>query len=610
MLMKKFRMKNKKNYFWILAIFLNISEVKAVDVYLDISKSPIQTEGYILTKPERNIKTVEIITYNDIKKLPVNSIEELLDYFSGVDSQKRGPFDVQSDISIRGGNFQQTLVLIDGVRISDPQTGHFNLDIPFTLEDIERIEVLKGPGSSAFGSNAFTGVINIVTKKRGAPNSVCLSYGGYNTARGLASISRENTNTFQRFSIEKIKSDGWLKKDNKNLTDFDITKFSISTGYKKLKLDYGFLSKDFGAYDFYSPGANADSRESTDTEFVKFSLSNNSPEFDIFYRSHFDRFIYKYSLDLGKNKHRTNVYGLNFRFYPFFKEKKFVVGLENIFEEIESTKLGNHSETKYGLFSEYRERIKEKTDLYLGARFDSHSNEKFGYNFSPSLGAGYRILDHLRIRTSISTGYRTPSFTELYYEDPSNKGNPELKPEKNISGEIGFDLTGLQKAQLKTSFFYRREEDIIDWGRFSISEKWTARNIKKIDFSGFETNAVLKFSEFDIKTGYSYQQAKTESVGDNYQSKYVLRFPEHLVSGEIFFPFFLLKNFDATFTCIYKKRVSEDGYFLVNAGLKYKISYSCKVFIKGTNLLDTEYEEILGVVQPGRWLTIELIFEF
>ncbi|MFN3966590.1 MAG: TonB-dependent receptor plug domain-containing protein [Endomicrobiia bacterium] len=591
-------------------IFLIFNYLYAVDVHLELTKSPIKTEGYILTQPETNTKTVEVINSEEIKKLPVNSIEELLDYFVAVDSQKRGPFSVQSDISIRGGNFQQTLVLIDGVKVSDPQTGHFNLDIPFTLEDIEKIEILRGSGSSSFGPGAFTGAINIITKRRSVLNRVCLSYGGYNTARGLATISRTSKDTFQRFSFEKTKSDGWLKKDSKNLTDFDITKFSISTGYKKLKLDYGLLSKDFGAYDFYSPKADADSRESTDTEFVKFSFSDASPEFDIFYRKHFDRFIYKYSIKLGENNHTTNVYGLNFRIYPFFKERNLVFGIENIFDEINSTKLGRHSQTRYGLFSEYRQAIKKNLDFNFGIRYDSHSNKKFGTVLSPSLGASYKPLNNFRLRTSISTGYRTPSFTELYYEDPSNKGNPELKSEKNISGEIGFDLIGFRISGLNTSVFYRKEEDIIDWGRYSNTEKWTARNIKKIDFSGFETKIFFKFSEFDIKTGYSYQHADSEFIDKNYESKYILRYPENLLSAEIFFPFFILRNMEATFAALYKKRVSEDGYFLLNARLKYSVGYSFEISLKGTNLLDTKYEEVLGVPQPGRWFTFEVSFEF
>ncbi len=590
--------------------FFIFNSLGAVDVHLELLKSPIKTEGYVLTSSEKNTKTVETISYSGIKKLPVNSIEELLDYITGLDSQKRGPFNIQADVSIRGGNFQQIVVLVDGVRVNDPQTGHFNLDIPLTLEDIERVEVLRGPGSSSFGSDAFTGAINIITKQKGNLNRVGFSCGRYNTINGFVTISREYRDTFQRFSFEKTRSDGWLKKDSQNLTDFDITKLSVSIGYKKLKLNYGWLSKDFGAYDFYSPGKNADSRESTDTEFVKFSLSDNSAEFDIFLRRHFDRFIYKYSLDIGRNDHKTNVYGLNFRIYPFFKERNFVFGIENLIEKIDSTKLGQHSQNKYSLFSEYKRQFTRKIDFSFGLRYDSHSNKKFGEVFSPSLGAGYRPIKNLRIRSSVSSGYRIPSFTELYYEDPANEGNSELKPEKNISYEIGLDLINFRTKEIKTTFFHRSEEDILDWGRYSPTEKWKARNIKKLNFSGFETSLFLKFHFFDIKTGYSYQKADSNFIEENYESKYVLRYPEHLCSMELFLPSYLLKRIDATFTGIYKKRVSEDCYFLLNCLLKYKVNSFWDVYLKGTNLLDKKYEEIIGVPQPGRWLTIETTFEF
>lgn len=113
------------------------------------------------SKQNRNIW---IIDNQQIKNLPSRSVSELLSYVTGVDVRQRGPGGVQADISIDGGTFDQTLVLINGIKVSDPQTGHNMMNLPISVDDIDHIEVLRGSASRIYGTNALTGAINIVTK--------------------------------------------------------------------------------------------------------------------------------------------------------------------------------------------------------------------------------------------------------------------------------------------------------------------------------------------------------------------------------------------------------------------------------------------------------------
>ncbi|HMA87091.1 MAG TPA: TonB-dependent receptor plug domain-containing protein, partial [Desulfosalsimonadaceae bacterium] len=108
--------------------------------------------------------SVSVITREDIAVLPADNFTDVLEHVNGVDVRQRGAGGVQTDIGIRGASFEQTLIMVDGVAISDPQTGHHNMNLPVTLSDIERIEVVKGPAARIYGPNAMGGVINIITR--------------------------------------------------------------------------------------------------------------------------------------------------------------------------------------------------------------------------------------------------------------------------------------------------------------------------------------------------------------------------------------------------------------------------------------------------------------
>ena len=192
-------------------------------------------------------RIVQVINREEIAKAPVQSINELLEYAINVDVRNRGANSVQSDIGIRGGSFEQTLVLLNGVKINDPQTGHHTMNIPVELSDVERIEILEGPGSRIYGVNAFAGAINIVTNTQ-TDNFVKLSAGGgeYQTYNTNAAISFNNGKSHNYLSISKKTSDGYI-----NNTDYNIGNIfyqsDLNTNAGKATVQFGYTNKKFGA---------------------------------------------------------------------------------------------------------------------------------------------------------------------------------------------------------------------------------------------------------------------------------------------------------------------------------------------------------------------------
>jgi vitamin B12 transporter len=217
-------------------------------------------------------RSIEVITRKQIENAPARNIPELLSYVSGIDIRQRGIGGVQADINIRGGTFDQTLILINGVALADPQTGHHIMNIPLSAYDIERIEILKGAGARIYGQNAFAGVVNIVTKS--APQNT----------EGYVGASYEERGTFQikggialaddvlptHISFNHQRSEGY--RDN---TDFAITNVllqnEIKLGKNKLNLIGGYNSRDFGASGFYAGPAPT---------YAALGVDNNTEEYE------------------------------------------------------------------------------------------------------------------------------------------------------------------------------------------------------------------------------------------------------------------------------------------------------------------------------------------
>ncbi|MDH7513273.1 MAG: TonB-dependent receptor [Clostridiales bacterium] len=548
-------------------------------------------------------RSVLIITAEEVKRYPVHSIPELFRYCLGIDIQERGPYGTQADLSIRGSTFQQILVLIDGVRINDLQTAHHNMDIPIPLESIERIEILYGGGSALYGPDAFGGVINIVTKY---PEKTSLSgrlgFYEYKTTSGWLGLNLKEKGLNNHLSIETNTSEGFM-------TDRDFNLFNISERFTmdflsgRISFLSGYQKKDFGAYDFYTPGRNLPSRESTRTTFLNIGYERikekSSFSFHLFYRHHYDNFILDKKRPWFYNNETTNSFtGVDFT----IRKRDLAAGGELVKEGIESIQLGNHSNIRGALFLEFNRFILKNFLLNIGLREDFH--RAYGSTFSPSANISIWVNQNLKIRASSGHSFRAPSYTELYYQDPVNSGNKNLRPEKAWSFEIGIDADLNKNINTRLSIFHRDEKELIDWIKGD-DNRWYAENIKRLKVRGAEVEVKGDLGLIGFNLRSSFMDAKQNQPDLIY--KYGFRFPENQTNLSI--QLNPSPSFSSSIQFVYKKRIAEKGYVLIDGKITKKFG-RINIFMEGTNLLNTHYEDIKGVPMPGRWLGAGFNFDF
>jgi len=552
------------------------------------------------------IRPVMLIDEEEIEKSPANSVPELLDYVLSSDIQERSPYGIQADVTMRGSTFQQVLVLIDGIRVNDSQTAHHNMDLPITLNDIKRIEVLPGHGSSVYGPDAFGGVINIVTKRpKKKELSAQIKLAEYNAQFISISYGKKGEKFSQKISIEKKKSDGFRYD-----TDFDnlICTSNSTWEYSKgeINLILGFMDKTFGAYDFYTSGRNYPSKEWTKTYFTKIENSYKIGEIrlqpKIFFRQHNDKFI----LDITRpswyvNEHITYSYGGEIHLNIALKKKgNLVIGSEIIQDEITSTRLGKHIQSRQAFFSEYYTSVSSNLNFDTGVRLD---NSDWGREISPTMGISYWLSSFCKLRTSIGRAFRSPSFTELYYKDPANEGNPELNPEDAISYEAGTDFVQMKNFNASVTLFDRKQRNLIDWVGETETGPWKAENIGEVRIFGVDS--MIKTNLYSFETCFKYSWMGSKKYKE-YISKYALRYPINQFSLEISRA--IIWDIIPAVKLIYKERLNEKGYFLLNGRVSKNIQ-NIELFIEGTNLFDQKYEEIKGIPQPGRWLGVGVTYK-
>ncbi len=554
-------------------------------------------------------RTISVIDKEEIQSLPVHSIQELLEYTLGVDLRQRGAAGAQADISIRGSTFEQSLILINGIKVNDPQTGHHNFNIPLSLEDVEKIEILKGAGSTVYGPNALGGVVNIITKensKRGL--TIKGTTGDYQFRESEMSLSLPIKNLSQQLSFSRKTTDGYQKN-----TDFDIYSFSYNSTYKfgahTMKFLAGYLDKQFGANNFYF--INPDQWEHTKTTFLsagtvlRFNPVQISPK--LYWRSNKDKYNYDFNGIPFQNNHQTDIYG--FEILSTFPSNLGITafGGEITGSEITSNILGDHSRLRGGLFFEHRLSIGDKTTITPGAYADWYSD--WGWKIWPGLFINVMPAKNFSVYGSVSQAFRIPTYTELYYNGGPLRGDATLQAEKAWTYEIGskWRIHGLE-ANL--SLFKREGYNLIDWINFSDSNIWEAKNFTKINNNGFEFNLWLypgklaeNFPISRLNLCYSYLSSDKNTQG--FRSRYVLDYLKHQFLVQFDHP--LIWKIKINWRVNYLERVEANGLTLLDS--KTFINFAkIQLFVEGVNLFDRQYEDIGDVPLPGRWLRFGIVF--
>jgi len=526
----------------------------------------------------------------------------------GLDFQSRSPVSlVQADFSLRGSNFQGVGLFLDGMPVNDPQTGHHNCDLPFTWQDIQQVNVIYNSALPGALAGALDFRLNRPKEKRFFYEG---SFDNFQTKSFLLSLSEEKNDLGLRFSLEDAESAGFYPgTDFKKLTASLTT--ALDTTSSMWDLFLGYQEKEFGAYDFYTPAKGFFSLEWTKTFLLKLGAKSGIGELtvepQVLWRRHWDKFM----LDRTQlrssylNHHQTDVVTPNLYFsQEFINWGKLGVGLGWSREYIDSTNLGQHQRLTNSLALDYSKGLSDDFIFEANFREDKIIDGR-GYS-SGSLSLAYEIFKGQRISLGISRNIRQPSFTELYYSDPTTVGNADLIAERAICYQLQYILDKGCKA-VRSTIFFRSEDDTIDWVKHTqLQPRWQAENLAGVRIWGWENSFHLKLNSFlNLQGGYSYNNRFTSCKGWVY--KYGLNYSRHLVNiGFIFdLPF---GQQSLVFT--YRKKPHRRGWLVGNLRLCRRLGRNVETFFEVDNLFNVEYQDIEGIPQPQRRLAAGLRWQW
>lgn len=566
--------------------------------------------------------TVRVVTREEIAAMPgVRALPDVLMTIAGIDVRRRGLNGTQADIGIRGSDFNGTLLLVDGQPATDPQSGHLSADLDVPLYAVERIEVLAGGGSSLWGSNAVGGVVNIVTRGADMGRSNLQSETRY--GHGSNSLDAGGYRFAMRVNESVSAAVDWSRTENSGFRDDTESASSIlrlsgrwASGLGPVTLGLGYASRNYGAYGYYGtayPNQQESTRTRTATLSSTLALGGWALMPSLFVRAHHDDFVLERTRPaLYENLHDTLAGLFRFAARHAIFGGSLAFGVEAGRETIASTNLGSHGRDHGAVFAEFAHGwspgAPEAGGLNAGLRADSY--EGYGSRLSPYAGVSGKVLPRLTLRASFGTSFRVPSFTELYYVDPQNAGNPNLRPEKAWNVEAGAAI-GAGPVTLDLVWFHRHANDLIDFVRSSGSEPWRARNVREAVTDGVEASLDWArerpafLTQFRVQAAYTFVDlASLSAAADGAtQGKYTLD-PLHArwdVALGIALPLLL----GATSRLSYFSRPSfEDGVWLVSARLSWQAFQGriLEFFLDGENLGNVRYEEVPGVPLPRRTL--------
>jgi vitamin B12 transporter len=658
-------MKNLFHSFLVLLILFCMSTYPvAAQVSIELDSISV-TASRISTDISESGKNVSVYTRDDIRQMPVTSVDELLRALPGVNINARQGFGVQADVGIRGSTYSQVLFMLDNVPLNDPLTAHFNTNIPVSLSEIGQIELIRGPASTSFGADAVGGVVHIKTNMylekeadtgeyRGLNRaSVDLAGGQHNLQMADAALGVQANNWRFSASVRSSQSEGEtfpnpgfaeeVSADPEYSTFFDLANISAAISHRvdenwSWYVRGGMDQREFNARYFYTRSIFDESVEEISSRWALSALTHtrgqHRTELNTSYRQVND--IFNFNAEVSPvNEHTTGQLFLNLSHqYEIagdgnrFNYVRLMAGGQYLNKRIESTDRGDHQDGSGGIYAigtaSWVNGLSITSSLRL--QFDDLGHT----DLLPQLSAAYNA-GSITLRSSAGRAIRTGDFTERYISSAipdllpqRNIGNPDLEPEKSTTVDFGLDWNPLQNLRFSPTVFYRSSSNLIDYALTNSSripnatnlmpdeEYFYAMNIAESSTRGVE---LLAHSTLNLGTnrnisfqgGYTY--IETRSDGETV-SRYIANHPSHQVSfGLQFTSSWLSLNSQSN----YNVRSSEadllvDGevpssYFLTHLRLAVSPFQSgVSFYTRIMNLTDTEYQEILGAPMPGRWV--------
>lgn len=604
-----------KNKYFLLSFFISSLIVTAQEnkPKIDSLQEVIISSTRIDLPFSKNSRTIQLITAEDLKKAGVTNVADALQQIAGIDIRRRGTNGTQADLYIRGGSFDQTLLLVDGIKVDDAQTGHHTMNLALPIEVIKRIEIIKGPAARIFGQNAFNGAINIITKD--VPDtdvSLHVQGGSYNqfNAAVTAGINLDDSSHIIHYS--KNTSEGYRFN-----TDFDNQNFVLKSTFNKKNLPIAMLislsDRNFGANGFYASPAATNQYEETMASLIGFSTVIKKGNFTwkprVYWRRNEDEYVFvRKNPSIYRNLHISNKIAaeLNGSYTSNIGITGF--GIETAKVYLSSNNLGDNNRFVSTLFLEHRlELFDNKMDITPGVAVTYFSDFKF-FAF-PGIDIGYQLLDNLRVYGNLGYTYRVPTFTDLNYQSPTTIGNPGLEPEKAFSQEIGlkWNMAGFNAS---VAVFNRDSNRLIDYVKMQNSDPWQPQNIQDVTTKGFETqlNYTFSLNSFDqkLQLGYSFLDDKIKQSSFTF-SQYSVNSLKHQVVGSYYMQLF--KNFTHSILYRYSERTSGDSYSVVDMGAAYTLkAFEFSLF--ANNIFNTEFTETNFVPMPKGNLLFGIRYNF
>lgn len=599
-------------------------------------------------------KQVTIVGRTEIEQAPVKSVQDLLNYVVGVDLLQRSPHGVQADVSLRGGSADQVAILLNGVNLTNPQTGHYSLDIPVNLSDIERIEIVQGPTSLAYGASAMSGGINIITKQDTVSNVYAKLEGGMYGLFGaeLRGAYRAKRSTHS-LSVGYGRSDGYIRNSDYNIINSLLkSRFTMDDG-ATIDFQFGYNAKKYGANTFYSA---AYPNQYDDTKGVFASVRGETKgkiKFisQIYWSRHYDCFQliregtpnvpdwYK-----DHNYHWSDLWGisLNAQYSSRFGITSFGGEMRN--EGILSSVLGNampdtigkytkaYNRTNINYFVEHNV-VLDRLTLSVGGVLNYNTAIINTFRFYPAINASYRPTDRLSLYVSWDMATRMPTFTELFYSTRTHVGNAELLPENKSSVELGFRYLR-SWLSVNGSLFYSEGENLIDWIYNEIDSKWYSVNVtkdNKLSTIGANGNVVIDLESIagkrqplnTLSVGYQYLKQNSSVASDkNPISLYVFNYLKHkftaILNHDIVKDISMTWNFrwqdrEGSYTQYVDFKPAEAVDYKPFFVLDLKVDYALKgfnIFVAANNIFDNTYVDFGNIPQPGFWLTGGVSYRF
>ncbi len=601
----------RKCFVLVLLFFVGVCAVNSEESAFKLEEVVI-TATKIPCLLEDSPVSMTVITREEIEEMCAQNVGEALCGAAGVKVDCYGSAGAVSSVTLRGSSANQVLVLIDGRPVNLPSLGVADLSM-YSVDNVERIEIVRGPASALYGANALGGVINIITREgKGKPaGEASVSYGTFNTRIYNLSYGGVVGDVGCFITGSKNSSDG----DRENSANSGYN-FTGRADVDKLAVSFGFTSQDKGA-----PGSVAwpspEASQDDEKRWVDITYGQNLGESSnltgkVFFARH--RQAFKNSDISQDDVSENDQLGIDLqRNFIFGESNRLVLGLSWEGDNVDVKDIsgpskigGEQSVTTKAIYVQDEFKVTEPLTIVLGCRYDNPS--EYSDEISPKLSAVYAIADGTKLRASFGKAFRPPTVNDLYWRDPYAEGNPDLQPEKSTGYDIGAERLFGDKLLGRVTIFKNEVENLLTWDDPDGDWIWQPYNIGEASVYGVETEADIQFTPC-VSGDICYTYLSAKDRGDIYYDKYIRYKPSHKIGLGLRYrnSSGFKTRIGAAYTGeVYSDRANTaelDSFLLLSARLSQDIKDIGEIFLSGENLLDETYQIYDGYPMPGLSVT-------